>query len=322
RSLVRLIGPADQWALPLRARISAQPAHVYRRTVALELAGDRQLAEQLLQLAAAGDGAAGLAVQGAGDPAAPVDLRVVSSGGGMYILDGNYRELLALPRPHPSPAPAIMAALESIARHQRLATLSNQAPSRVSGALRLSLWQVLVDAGGFRAAPLGPGAINPAGEICLPFDERRPESNLYGIELYNQSPVGVYPHVFVLGADYSVSRLYPAFGQEELLEPGHTLAPHRDRFGGGCLEIYLPDGVDFQRDLIKVIATTEPGDFGWLEQDPALGQSPRRAEDWSSASLNGLIGGASGGRGGAGLGGDWGSVELGFGVVRAGGAGD
>ncbi|WP_197283479.1 caspase family protein [Mycobacterium sp. Marseille-P9652] len=219
------------------------------------------------------------------DPGAPADLVVVAHNQTLGIYgDADIETPLVEPfaiTPAGAQGDPILSArraLESIVRFRAVLNLSNNTGSTLNGKVRLGLRRYLPD--GRRAESLPAEAIGPGGELSVYFDPRDSSRNLWVVDVYNDSDVDVYPHVFTLSPDYSIKRLYPGVGQPDTFAPGQS-----EPFPVGLankttqLELTLPEGWDASRDYVKAIVTTQPSDLGMLAQDALTVPAPVRAAD-------------------------------------------
>jgi hypothetical protein len=316
-------------ALPTRPAQARQP-----QTVALQGTGRRERAvlrrlRRAIATAAPGGGPSPyLAIQE--DAGQPADLRVVAAGGALTVLGADGEALIApedlAGRDGPGAVAASARALEGIARFRALQALVNPAPgSRVAGRIRLRLRRF--SPGGGRAGM----ALVAAGDghtLVLSYepDSNLSDRNLYVVEMVNDSPVPVYAHLFHLGPDFGIRRLYPDDGRQDAIPPGGVRRAGAPGSGGQPLALYLPD-LPFwgsSRDHLKAIATASPADLAGLEQ-PGLDVPPPAARSRAFPSpLDPLLEAAL-------MGGvrqptrspapdavdDWGTAELAFDVVRA-----
>jgi hypothetical protein len=280
--------------IPLHAR-GVVIRHVYaglRQTVALQAADgtDNAAAIELLRQAILHAGPGGEPssyLEIVDDPQRPAELLVEAAGGTLSINNAN-GELLVVPEDiqdrDRTDAVAVLHALETIARFRLILDLRNQeAGSQLSGKVRLRLRRHVPDAADLPAEDLPPGSISPGGETTVSVDPDLPERNLYIVDVINESPLPVYPHLFTLSPDFSVQRLYPNLGQEEALPPGGTLSAGLNS-PTERLEFYLPEGWDSSRDYIKVVVTTAPTDMRAVQQDGLDVPLPTRAATRSGAS--------------------------------------
>jgi pimeloyl-ACP methyl ester carboxylesterase len=202
-------------------------------------------------------------------PHQTVDLHVKLEDGVARILNAN-GELLLLPEQLSTMGPdagvKIRQALESVARYRSLQQLTNrEAGSQIVGKVKLGLRRYLAQATGYTAEELPAQAYGSGGELTIQYDAEHPDRNLYSVTVANLSPLPIYPHIFILGPDFSIQRLYPRLGQQEFVPPGHTVSAGLDS-PQEVLEMYLPEGWNASRDYVKLIATTTPTDLGSLEQ--------------------------------------------------------
>ncbi|MGG6240959.1 caspase family protein [Nodosilinea sp. AN01ver1] len=216
------------------------------------------------------------------EPARDAKLHMVAVDG-QYFIRNFQEELLVEPVAWGDGDVAkVSYALENIARFQTLLGLKNEESGSVlEGNIKVRLQPAFstpekVDAVSDgsktptktkREALLPEGAIGAGGEISLIFDSENPDKNLYVVEVENTSPRNVYPHVFVMSADYSIQRLYPEDGLEKALAPEQKLVVQPST-GGSRLEIYLDDEGkwDSSHDYVLVIAATSPSNLSGLEQ--------------------------------------------------------
>jgi len=192
---------------------------------------------------------------------------------GVTIRDEKGR-LLVSPGDNPTCNPArTVSALESIARYRVILQLSGEIPSRLQGKFSLRLLRCTALSGdGISATSEIPQT--PGETLTIPYFPEEKSSNLYAQEITNLSNTDVYPHLFILNPDFSIYRLYPVAGQQELLKAGHKLISGMTGSGGAPLELYLPGDQpgevrwDESREVLKLMVTTSPCDLAMLEQDP------------------------------------------------------
>ena len=108
-------------------------------------------------------------------------------------------------------------------------------------------------------------------ESALRFADREVNLTLaageqFTMEVTNKSQQNLYIALLDLSSDGSVDVVYPLLGQQEFVAPNKTWRKP--------LETWLPEGRDFVRDLLKLIATTNYADFGFLKQGPVPRGSP------------------------------------------------
>jgi pimeloyl-ACP methyl ester carboxylesterase len=290
----------DQF-IPQHARgiITEQVYTGLRQTVSLQAAEgeeNQQAIEHLRQAiqSATSDGKPSAYLTVLDVPNQEASLQVVAVNGKLNIYSPT-RELLVEPEDiqeqERSYAEAILHALESIARYRILLELANQEnDSRLAGQVKVRLRRYnKQNSKGLQTEDLPEQAIGSDG-ITLYFDPHNKDHNEYVVEVINNSSLTIYPHVFFIGADYSVVRLYPDAGQEYKLTPQKTLTAGLDNVGGKPLEIYLPDGWDSSRDYLKVIITTVPSDLSALEQGGLNAPPPSRdAKRAAQSPLDALL---------------------------------
>lgn len=222
---------------------------------------------------------------------------------GVTIRDEKGR-LLVSPGDNPSRDPATtVRALESIARYRIVLQLSGDSSSRLQGKFALRLLRCSALSGdGIASAEEIPET--PGETLSIPYFPGEKNSNLYAQEITNLSKTDVYPHLFILNPDYSIYRLYPAAGQQELLKAGHKVTSGMTGSGGIPLELSLPgdqpgeERWDESREILKLIVTTAPCDLAMLEQDPlevppvSSGRGPRSLSPMEML-LRGVVSGRS-----------------------------
>lgn len=222
---------------------------------------------------------------------------------GVTIRDEKGR-LLVSPGDNPACNPArTVSALESIARYRIVLQLSGDSSSRLQGkfALRLLRCSVL---SGEEIASAEEIPETPGETLTIPYFPEEKNSNLYAQEITNLSNTDVYPHLFILNPDFSIYRLYPAAGQQELLKAGHKVTSGMTGSGGAPLELTLPgdqpgeERWEESREILKLIVTTAPCDLAMLEQDPlevppvSSGRGPRSLSPMEML-LSGVVSGRS-----------------------------
>ncbi len=270
------------------------------------------------------------------DPKSPADLRVIAENGVLSIYNRNGDELIVPEdiEDGGASAEAVLNSLQSIARFRNITELANEDNgSRLQGKITVALEHLQNG----EAHPLKEGSVGDGGEITLTYDPENEDSNYYSVKITNGSRENVFPYVFLLGADYSISLFYPQSGQQDVLPAGDTfnigLAQDQDP-----LEIYLPevddlyDGSaqwDYSRDYIKVITTTSQTDFDVLQQDGLNVPPPSGGTRSVGSALDSLIDTVAGGTGTRlarrkkrDSGEDWATAELTYAVVRANGKQD
>ncbi len=112
------------------------------------------------------------------------------------------------------------------------------------------------------------------------------EEDVITVAVTNNAEQPIYIAVLDLSSDGSVEVVYPRRGQQESLAPGKTWSEE--------LETFVPQGRDSIRDVLKVIATTTPVDFGFLRQG-AVRSAPglREARGTPGNPLEELLAGAA-----------------------------
>ena len=87
----------------------------------------------------------------------------------------------------------------------------------------------------------------------------------FTVEVTNNSQSNLYMSLLDLSSDGSVALVYPTQGQEEFIAPGKTW--------NKTLVSFAPKDRDSVFDVLKLVATTSPSDFGFLQQD-AVREAP------------------------------------------------
>lgn len=116
-------------------------------------------------------------------------------------------------------------------------------------------WQAIADLSGGDPLALGFTVDRRAGEV------RTKAGDALRLTVTNDSSADLYIHVLALGTDGSVSVVYPLPGSKAYVQA----------FGRWTqsIEAALPDGADEAVDRLKLIATSQPTDFRFLQQGPA-----------------------------------------------------
>ncbi len=95
------------------------------------------------------------------------------------------------------------------------------------------------------------------------------EDDRFRIEIKNTSKLPLYVTLLDLDSEGAVVLVWPEPGEaQEELAPGTTWSRERD------LEAWLPEGVDYTRDVLKIVATDVPCDFSFLQNDAVRGGIP------------------------------------------------
>jgi hypothetical protein len=273
--------------LPPHAR-AVITKHVYiglRQLLALRAADDEESQQAIKRVRqvverATPDRKPSLYLEIVDDSTRAVDFYVEAARGKMHVYSAN-GELLAVPEAILQQgfrdARLILRTLECICRYRTLQALLNEnSRSQLRGEIKLRLRRYKVDSQGDRQAEdLPESSVSAGGELTIGVDPHHEEQNLYVVDVMNNSPLWIYPHVFLLNPDYGIERFYPRFGQEEALRPGGVLAiglGSQDR----PLRFELPEGWETSRDYFKLIVTTNPSDLDILQQHPLRVPVPRR----------------------------------------------
>ncbi len=283
--------PQETLPLDAHALVTRLAYAPIRQKVALvpgKGAEDEQAIEELRQsiLNAEGGGKPSAYLELAVGPHQPADLRVTAEKGKLSV-SNDAGDLLVLPQDlAQSKVVAVRQALESIARYRTILDLANHQQSQIAGEIKLSLRRCAHMSGDActEAEELSLDAAAPDGGVTLEYDPSATDRNLYVVDITNNSPLKVYPHLFILNPDYSIYRLYPAQGQNEALSPkGGVLHSGLVNSGGYALHISLPGDEsngeywDLSHESLKLIVTTEPCDLGMLQQDPLCVPAQKRA---------------------------------------------
>lgn len=331
------VGPASAWAtlepdatgalpaLPARARavIRTRAGGGETQTVGIQ-ALDPALQAEIEALEAAVRDSPYLTPAGQLDTAA---LRVQARLG-QFHLYGQGGELLVEPAALGAQAGTVLKALEAIARGRAVAALRNEATtSAVQGAVQLTLRRFVPG-----QAPADLPAVQPdaGGAWVLPCVEAAdPAANRYLLEVRNGSPRALFPHVFYVGSDYSVTPLFPLHGEDVRIPAGGSaLLRQMGAAETGLFRVQLEPGQDLSRDQLKVLLTEQRMDLAALAQGgvavardatPLAIPSAVMAAQSAASGREGTA--ATGTRGAApdvvATGEDWGVAELALTVVRA-----
>ena len=285
-------------SIPQHARgVITRQAHAgLRLTVRLESAIDTELEQAVAKLRRAIEPSPYLFLED--DPNAPVDLLVRAEAGQFWIYDDRH-ELLVQPEDIAQSSVTaeqtpenVRRALESIVRYRTVLGLRNEDPnSELAGKVKLRLRRYVDDSTGRRAEDLPPEAIGPSGELAIYFDPDHEEQNLYVVDLINESALDVYPHVFTLSPDYSISSLHPGRGIQEAVAPNKDQDPYPIGLHSGThqLALWLPEGWDASQDFIKAIVTTNAADLKMLEQPPLDVPPPSGTRSGSASAIETLL---------------------------------
>lgn len=257
----------------------------------------------------------------------PIDLRVVADKGSL-IIQNQEGEILVLPADYQSAATATTTsqALESIARYRSLQALTNEGQSELRDKVKLGLYRW--SAGQAEDVDLAQQTLEEGKPLILSYYPDDRERNKYLIKVTNNSNLKVYAHLFYLGPDFSIARLYPGLGQQELLEPGRTL-PCPLLGSGYSFEMYLPGDSpgeqkwDISHDAVKLIVTTQPANLELLNQ-PALNVPPAKGTRGAGSPLDQLLNASTGGSTTTrhqrpvtpAVGEDWTTADLSFNIER------
>lgn len=158
---------------------------------------------------------------------------------------------------------AALHALENIARYRIVLALDNpESNTSLAGKFTIGLRRYV---SGTPVQELAAVEREKDGTFHVTIDPVNEQQNVYVVELRNHSPRSVFAHIFMLSPDYSIVRLYPHFGEEDVIKPGEVaysgLWKAEER-----LLLYLPDDWEMSTDYLKVVFTTEATDLSLLEQ--------------------------------------------------------
>lgn len=258
----------------------------------------------------------------------PADL-VVTADQGQLTIRNQEGEVLVLPADYHGAAGVTETrqALESIARFRALQALANEGQSALRNKIKLGLYRWT--AGRAEEVDLAQEALTAGQPLTLPYYPDDRERNKYLVTVSNQSSHKVYAHLFYLGPDFSIDRLYPALSQQELLEPGRTLPCPRLGLDGYSFEMYLPGDYpgeqkwDLSHDALKLIITTRPAELEMLNQPPLQVPPTERGGTKSVSPLDQLLDATTAGSGTrhqrpvtVAEGEDWTTADLSFTVQR------
>jgi len=86
------------------------------------------------------------------------------------------------------------------------------------------------------------------------------EGTEFNITIKNNSKQRLYLALIDLSSDGQIGLVFPKKGGKDFIAPGHTVKKR--------LRANLPDKVNSIRDVLKIIATTDPTNYHFLEQQP------------------------------------------------------
>lgn len=280
-------------SIPVFARglITKQVYAEVCQTVALEAApgeeNEKVIARlrQAIQEANSGSGSPYLKVLENRDRVA--DLRVNAAEGKLSIYNTTGEQLIVPEdiKDGGGDERAVLHSLESIVRYRTLQNLVNkEQESELVGKVKLRLLGYAAGADGLQTQELPAGAVGAGGEITLTINPEREDLNRYVLEVINESSRPIYAHLLLLNPDYSIKLQYPQLGQKDAINPNGGrliigLDNRKER-----LKFTLPVGWDSCRDYLKVIVTTNPTDFKWLEQKGLNVQPPPPPQEKRRAS--------------------------------------
>jgi hypothetical protein len=298
RAHAKILDQRQEIRPPARAVITQQVYGGIRRKVAFQAdqtkagrAAIKVLAEAVATALAGGTPSLYLeVVKGAGQGA---DLHVVADGCRLTICGPDGTPLVQpeeIAKHHAQAVAGTLRALETIARFHILQGQSNQERnSQLQGKVKLRLRRYVE---GGDPKPLPKEARSEGGELTLIYEPDHDDRNLYVVDVINESPREIYPHVFLLNPDYSIVRLYPNYGQQWALAPQGVLTVGKEGWEPP-LDIFLspskeePDEPrwEWSRDQLLVIATVEPVPDGFegLRQEKLDVPPPTRGKQRAAA---------------------------------------
>ncbi|NMF63354.1 caspase family protein [Brasilonema octagenarum] len=284
-------------SIPIFARglITKQVYAGLRQTVALEADSGEENQKAIADLRAildtnSGSGSPYLKVQENSEVA---DFRVKAADGKLNIYNTTGEQLVVPEdiKDGGGDEIAVLHSLESIVRYRTLQSLDNkESESELVGKVKLHLLRYdVTGADDSHMQELPAGTVGTGGEITLTLDPEDKDSNRYVLEVINESSKPIYAHLLLLNPDYSIKLQYPQSGQKDAINPkGGKLTIGLDN-KNERLKFRLPVGWDSCRDYLKVIVTTNPTDFKWLEQKGLNVQPPQKTRAASSSPLERLL---------------------------------
>ena len=206
---------------------------------------------------------------------ARISLRSTRGGETWVVTDGASSSLLApeLPCREPGALKALLENLESVARLRMLATLANPG-STLSGLVDFEILRW-----------------SSPDECVPPLQDENGEMLFYEgdrlvLEIRNRASHPLYIHVLDIGLTGRICMAYPHDGSQEWLGRNQV---HRAGFREGeDFTLYLPAGFDQlpeairrDRETLKLIVSTSPGELRLLFQSGQRYRSPWK-EDWTT----------------------------------------
>ncbi len=272
--------PGTVHALVLREAIKSTRQKVF--LVIPEKGQDKEVMDQISEriLSSGGTGNPSPYLELQDDQGAETDLLVSIEKDCLIISDNKGSRLISPIPPGPAASAKMLQALESIARYRIMLGMPGKAASALEGKFSLRL---------LRATKMDHDEVTESEEIhvnqgeilAIPYFPGEKLKNCYVQEISNLSKRNVYAHLFILNPDFSIYRLYPAFGQNEVLKAGGKIMSGMAGSGGATLELNLPGDQPEEevwnesREVLKLIITTTPCDLALLEQEPLEVPAPR-----------------------------------------------
>jgi hypothetical protein len=322
-----------------RAVVTERPYRSIRKAVAI-LPSDGpewQTALDELKEKIATDPQASLFLLALDDPARPADL-VVRVTDGRVACYSNAGHQLTVPRALPgaghtgSPvAGAVLSDLARIARWQTIRSLENDdLDSEIAGNVRVGIRRYVKGQNGARATAedLPAEAKDREGGYTFLYDPQKEPRMPLVVDIYNETGRPIYPHVFIMNADYSIVRVYPNLGQQSAIKPMENNEPYPVglHFDAERLKLGLDNGSDVADDVLKVIVSTKVADLEVLQQGKVR-VPPHRNTRGNETQLEQLLGALSSGHdfkasrtgsvGGSWSDEDWTTIDVSLTTVRA-----
>ncbi|HYP38955.1 MAG TPA: hypothetical protein VEX13_01215, partial [Chloroflexia bacterium] len=319
-----------------RAIVTERPYRSIRKTVAV-LPSDSpewQPALDDLKQKIATDPQASLFLTALDDPAQPAEF-VVRVAHDRIACYSNAGDQLTVPRaagPGSTPvADAVLSDLARIARWQTIRSLENDdLDSEIAGNVRVGIRRYVKGQGGAKATAedLPADAKDSEGGYTFLYDPQKETRIPLVIDIYNETGRPIYPHVFIMNADYSIVRVYPNLGQQSAIKPMENDEPYPVglHFDAERLKLSLDDGSDISNDVLKVIVSTKFADLEVLQQGKVR-VPPHRSTRGNETQLEQLLTALSSGHdfkasrtgsvGGSWSDEDWTSIDVSLTTVRA-----
>jgi hypothetical protein len=147
--------------------------------------------------------------------------------------------------------------------------MTNKEPeaSNLTGKIKARLRRYMAGPQGITLEQL-PAHTGSEPGITIYVDPDKKEDNRYVIDIFNESDTRIYPHIFYLNPDYSISRIYPNNHQDEPVSPiieGNPFVVGMNA-KNERLSLSLDPGWDTSSDYLKLIVTTKYVDLRVLQQ--------------------------------------------------------